>query len=704
MSACVGFVSRKQGFAMDAYQPCPCGSGKKFKWCCQAFYGEIKRAEQLWENNQREAALNLMQKLSQTHVNSTEVWGRYAEMLVDAQRLEEAEAALDKAMELNPRYARGLILRANLRHQAGEVESALSLYRKADEYAPLEDLELRVLVALNIAKLEWLRSRPLATLAALDIAQRLRPDHHEVRELFDRCFGPKSSTPLTLLRRYHLQPLPDTAPASLKEAWQRALSAGSTGRLHDARRAFETLALSQPRTPAVYWNVALLRAWQGDNAQALESLEIYVRLESDFDKAAEGWHLAEMLRQSAGLEAQSDALEHHVLYRCLDLPAVLNHWMADPTVVDWNQQEDRAYITWLDRPVPPPAESLATFELPRVKASLSVFRNYVSLSNSDEAMLAKAQAEFETAMGDKVQLKQRFSTVAPLTGRLVLVANVRFPKWLSADQKSALLQRIFDHYFTVEWWDKPLKSLNGQTPSEAATRPVGRKKVLGLLSYWQELLSVHPPPLYDLSRARERLAEIPLDDSAVAEDEVPPPRDFSQWDSRDLQQLAPDVLADDELVAAYRAAQGRGDFAIVRPFAEALLQRPGCGGLDPFLLCQQLILGHLHSGQVTQARHWFTVAQQHHSDQRDVDWGLLQARIIAAEGKANEAYELLVNLLRKHPADLELAGVAAEQMLRLERRAQAAQFAEHGLGYARAKGDRDRQAFFADLLKSAKRL
>ena len=28
----------------DPYAPCPCGSGKKFKWCCQPFYAEVKKA------------------------------------------------------------------------------------------------------------------------------------------------------------------------------------------------------------------------------------------------------------------------------------------------------------------------------------------------------------------------------------------------------------------------------------------------------------------------------------------------------------------------------------------------------------------------------------------------------------------------------------------------------------------------------------
>ena len=30
--------------ALDQYDPCPCGSGKKFKWCCLPIHVEIDRA------------------------------------------------------------------------------------------------------------------------------------------------------------------------------------------------------------------------------------------------------------------------------------------------------------------------------------------------------------------------------------------------------------------------------------------------------------------------------------------------------------------------------------------------------------------------------------------------------------------------------------------------------------------------------------
>ena len=43
--------------AVDPYSPCPCGSGQKFKWCCQKVEAYAERAQRLFENGQAEAAL-----------------------------------------------------------------------------------------------------------------------------------------------------------------------------------------------------------------------------------------------------------------------------------------------------------------------------------------------------------------------------------------------------------------------------------------------------------------------------------------------------------------------------------------------------------------------------------------------------------------------------------------------------------------------
>ena len=42
---------------VEPYSPCPCGSGQKYKWCCQKVEAYAERAQRLLENGQYEAAL-----------------------------------------------------------------------------------------------------------------------------------------------------------------------------------------------------------------------------------------------------------------------------------------------------------------------------------------------------------------------------------------------------------------------------------------------------------------------------------------------------------------------------------------------------------------------------------------------------------------------------------------------------------------------
>src|SRR2546422_118229 len=43
--------------SIDPYQDCPCGSGKKLKWCCQKLLKYVEKAEQLLDKGQTTAAL-----------------------------------------------------------------------------------------------------------------------------------------------------------------------------------------------------------------------------------------------------------------------------------------------------------------------------------------------------------------------------------------------------------------------------------------------------------------------------------------------------------------------------------------------------------------------------------------------------------------------------------------------------------------------
>ena len=107
--------------ALDSYEPCTCGSGKKFKWCCQPIFAGINRAWDQEAAGQHEVALRLMEEVVREHGGNPEAWGQKARLLASQGKVEEAEKALQKAFDLNPNYPAGLLLRASIRFQEGEV-------------------------------------------------------------------------------------------------------------------------------------------------------------------------------------------------------------------------------------------------------------------------------------------------------------------------------------------------------------------------------------------------------------------------------------------------------------------------------------------------------------------------------------------------------------------------------------------------------
>ncbi len=195
--------------ASDAYAPCPCGSGKKFKWCCQPIHTEISRVYQLDEQGQHDAALHAMDTLVGQHADNPEVWGRKAQILFQNDRLDEAEQALEKALSLNPQYAFGHFLRGRFRYFEGELPGALIMFRRAAELYHPEAHEILSQIHVDIFDCEMKLNHPLAAHAAVELALRHNPANESLQQGLDTVFGPDNpNLPPTAKHTYRYLPLP----------------------------------------------------------------------------------------------------------------------------------------------------------------------------------------------------------------------------------------------------------------------------------------------------------------------------------------------------------------------------------------------------------------------------------------------------------------------------------------------------------------
>ena len=98
---------------IDPYISCPCGSGKKFKWCCASFFAQVEKAFEQDRLGQHDTALQTMRELTHSQADQPAVWGYYAQLLynlghvqqTEAERnklVEQSEEALSQALKLNP--------------------------------------------------------------------------------------------------------------------------------------------------------------------------------------------------------------------------------------------------------------------------------------------------------------------------------------------------------------------------------------------------------------------------------------------------------------------------------------------------------------------------------------------------------------------------------------------------------------------------
>jgi predicted Zn-dependent protease len=692
--------------AIDLYAPCPCGSGKKFKWCCQPIHVPIDKAFQQFADGQYDAALRLMDEVIAQNPTNPEPYGRKAELLYELERADDAEAALQKAFELSPGYPFGHYLRGQFRRYEGEFAGALLLFRKAAELYDPEAHEMLGVIYASIAECEMRLNRPVAARAASEIALRHKPDLQVCRDNLDNVFGDKSHLPLAARREYRFQGPAPSAPAGQRAAWQKALQTAATGKLTDARAAFESLAEADPGDAAAWYNLGLTRAWLGDNAAALEALDRYVALESDEEKAAAAWALGEVLRCGAGMEDQADYVEHSALFQVRDpqqlanaLEALVRERRFIPTQ---SQQTEAALLGLFLEPVQALTAEQAARKSPHLGAFVLIVANLLHMRSLNRDRLMKVCEEMRQRSG--TALADPEVQRGPVAFSDLLSEGAVFPVG-AADQDEARrrVEEGFQTYFEDRWIHQPLRSLDGAPPVDAAGPDRLRKKLRGVLAFLEDCGKAAAQP-YDFDRLRRKLG---LLQPAAAESTAAGPN-VSAMGAAELAGLSPEGLADEQLDQAYQAAVRLDARDLAGRFGKALVARPPRADRpDRYLVYSQLVQQALAEGNTDAALDYLGQGQkadaEHNEGRRHNDYELRRGQILAKRGEVDAAQDIFTHLVERVPAELRFAAGAAEAMLSARQGGRALRFAEAGLAQARKQNNRDSEEHFQELAAAARK-
>jgi predicted Zn-dependent protease len=691
--------------ALDPYAPCPCGSGKKFKWCCLPIHVEIGRAFEQQAQGQKEAALRIMDEVIAKHPDNPEAWCQKAQLLAAQERPDDAEAAVQKALDLNPNYPFAHYMRGRFRHAEGEFPGALLLYRKAAElYDPAAGSALAEIYAA-IADCELKLNRPIAARAAVELAIRHDPQAPDLRQGLESVFGEGSRLPPAARRAYSYLGAPAGAPAERRTAWQEGLGGATTGKLSDAARAFERLTAEDANDAPAWYNLGLTRAWLGDNHRALEALDRYVNLETDDKRAAAAWELGEVLRLAHGMENESDYLEYSVTFPVRDLQAVLRQlgaWEQERRLIGAQVRQEEGILTALVlQKVQGLTPEHAAAQAPHLGAYLMILGNMLRVWNVNRAALDEVVQELRQRVGPA--LGEPHVRTGPAVFTDVLSEAMTFP--LSATDEASGQARVregMERYFEDTWIHRPRASLQGVPPVDAAGHAVLRKKLEGVLAFAAECGTLAGLP-YDFERLRRKLGLLQA---------APPPggapADVAALSAAELAGLDAEKLNDEQLEQAYQAAQKLDARELAGRFAKVLVGRPARAERpDRYTWFNYLINQALAAGNSDLALDYLNEGEKADCEQnegrRRNDYELRRAQVQTKRGELDAAQDVFDRLIERVPSELRFRSSAAEAMLSARQGSRALRFAEEGLARARQQNNRDSEQHFLELVAAARK-
>ncbi|MEX0717512.1 MAG: hypothetical protein WD066_13045 [Planctomycetaceae bacterium] len=471
----------------DPYSPCPCGSGKKLKFCCHAIADDMEKAQRLHDGNQLEASLRLFDAIVEKHPENPWPVLRRAAILFRAERGPEAIPSLERLVEARPENSFALILLAAIVASASGFAANKPLIHRAFQRGVGLLPEMLVQLAMIGAAEAMSRRKYMAGRQHLVLALRLAPE--QVRsDIFQSLLQVDADRRVpfpfrSVHRLAEVVPTHESSAESLRKEAAKAAQVAERGCYAPAGVLFQRCAGKDTDNAALWHNVGLCRAWDGDEAGAAEAFRRSARLETDFDNAAEIEALAQLLEGNADPEpVRQYAVSYTVTGSVGRLLSLLDE--SDRLMRVSTEQDDQVAHAFhlIDRPLQVVSEA-SSADLSEV----SQLQGVVTISEADpndqsppEAwmsttgpLLDETRRYFEEIAGTEVAISEE-----PEAGQVMMSREwwalhwaFRFHPETRPAVRLALERRQARRVVDEIWPNRPLAALSGRTPAEVAGDP-----------------------------------------------------------------------------------------------------------------------------------------------------------------------------------------------------------------------------------------
>ncbi|MBA4029375.1 MAG: hypothetical protein C0478_00400 [Planctomyces sp.] len=558
---------RKTFMATDLYQPCPCGSGKKLKFCCAPISDDMARVERLISDGQFRPAITALESIDKKVAADTpsHAWVTTTKSTVHLQ-MERPDLARDELKTLlethtDNDYAFCLYAMASL--ATDSYEPSRKIIQKAFFRCTRKYPAMCSHLAIGIATVMMSRSAWMATREAMSLALRLASEE-ERQDVFVRLLQIDNNPqiPWPLRGAHHLPEF--TGTEEQEKEYKKGQKFVHIGCFEAAADTFAALSRQLPEAASVAHAAALCRAWDGNEAEAAAFFHQAAKLYADRPRAVECETLAQLLQISASAD-EPNLVRHEFqissvsrLLTALDQHDRLNREERDfsrvsvPPVAVFQIYDRSLKDVLLGEGIPTPEQLPASIgEIHIFDAAADGSSPAIAglVSYAGEEMDA-AVALLKAASGDL--LTSTDETAQPVAGVpdqwVELQRQHYFPKRLTPTQVRELDEKLFQWKLDHKWANSPAAGLAGKSPREAAKDAALNIPVTAAI-FVLDAFAAQVRKLLDIGKVFTELGVEPLPKLEVTT-ETP----LSNLSVIDFQRLPVTKLSDEQLKLAFNRA------------------------------------------------------------------------------------------------------------------------------------------------------
>lgn len=279
--------------ANDPYAMCPCGSGKKLKFCCNDILPDLQKAFRL-KDNQSEAAIKIFRELLKKYPDKEVVARELVSTLFEIGQSAEARQIANDFLKAHPDNPLILLSLSEISlKEDGFQASRRILHRTFQICAKNHPTGIAFLASYTAAEMARL-GLLMSAREHLALAVRMSTGERQKQLVLQLVsFESESSLPFMFRSAYPLLPVNGGDEAVQQDMRARKLSV--LGCWEPAAILYNRLADAYPTDGAVWHNLGLCQAWDGRVTEAASSLHHAATLLTDKDQAIETEALAQQI-------------------------------------------------------------------------------------------------------------------------------------------------------------------------------------------------------------------------------------------------------------------------------------------------------------------------------------------------------------------------------------------------------------------------